>query len=431
MIALAPVSNLFYIAAHAGFPLERVPLGGGGTIAARLDEEWRRTRPFPYSLITPAVLGDQAPREKDLVRYSEIRYARFCRAFEKSATDAVLRKSSPESPVLCNDISEGPDFARLAAAGHSVWTIFHVDVLDYFCRIYLREKIRPEKAAAIWRALEKKKVAGWIPGFLDLIFQKQADAVRHSTGLIVMSGAMKDTLERCYPQEARGKIHVMPWGVPDPALDESRLSAARIRIAREFPIPARSRVIVSLSRITPEKGQDRLLQALARWETQRDFPVEGVTYFLVGEAAYMQGKRFEKRLRALASQLKRTQVYFTGYRAGEDKQAILEKAELYVFPSRHESYGLTLLEAMQAGLPVLSTSTYGATEMVTPERGGLISGDSDEEVVLGLTRSLPVLLENRTRLQQQAAAARMFAASQRFSETASRLADLLIHHRNR
>ena len=49
-----------------------------------------------------------------------------------------------------------------------------------------------------------------------------------------------------------------------------------------------------LSRISPEKGQDRVLKALALWEKQADFPQQGVVVFLAGESAYMMGKKYQK-----------------------------------------------------------------------------------------------------------------------------------------
>ena len=186
-------------------------------------------------------------------------------------------------------------------------------------------------------------------------------------------------------------------------------------------------MLVSLSRITPEKGQDRLLEALALWESRPDYPATGVTYFLVGEAAYMQGKRFEARLHKLARRLRRTRVHFTGYLSGALKQAALERGDLYVFPSRHESYGLTLLEAMRAGLPVLATPTYGVLDILKPEFGTLLPVSSDAQVPRLLQNSLAALFSNPERLAQQGRAAQAFARTQRFSETAARLADWLIH----
>src|SRR4029077_6604376 len=84
-----------------------------------------------------------------------------------------------------------------------------------------------------------------------------------------------------------------------------------------------------------------------------------------------QGHRFLAKLRALAARLKHTRVVFPGYVTGERKRAFLALADLYVFPSRHESYGLALLEALAAGLPAVCLDTSGARSVMREEFGAL------------------------------------------------------------
>ncbi len=55
----------------------------------------------------------------------------------------------------------------------------------------------------------------------------------------------------------------------------------------------------------------------------------------------MQGQRFLRKLQTLAARLKNTRVIFPGYVTGDRKRGLFALADLYVFPSRHESYGLT------------------------------------------------------------------------------------------
>jgi hypothetical protein len=71
-------------------------------------------------------------------------YAAFCRRFEAAATAEVLRHDPARTAVLVNDISEGPDFGRLAAAGYPIVTIYHVDVVAYVSAIYARQLVGPQ-----------------------------------------------------------------------------------------------------------------------------------------------------------------------------------------------------------------------------------------------------------------------------------------------
>lgn len=107
----------------------------------QLAREWTQSCPFAdgFELISPAsALGAAAPAGCDLVRFSEMRYARFRREFERASTAEIPRHDPRTTTVLVNDISEGPDFRAVAEAGFRVFTIYHVDVVAYVADIYAR-----------------------------------------------------------------------------------------------------------------------------------------------------------------------------------------------------------------------------------------------------------------------------------------------------
>ena len=115
-------------------------------------------------------------------------------------------------------------------------------------------------------------------------------------------------------------------------------------------------------------------------------------------------------------------MVFPGYVTGERKRAFLALADLYVFPSRHESYGLTLMEALAAGLPAVCLDTAGARSVMREEFGALVQES-------GLRAAIARLLADDERRKQMSAAARAFARSQRFSERAAELADIIAGRR--
>jgi hypothetical protein len=224
---------ILYTAAHGGFSREAVPLGGGAAVCDHLIEEWTRTQPFPFRLITPSVLGDAAPAGRDLVGFGERDYARFCRAFERAATEEILRHDPRDTVVLSNDVSEGPDFAELAGRGFRVFTIYHVDVVAYVAAIYGRDLICPETTVRWYR-----RVRHVLPDIARLVWEKQEASVRHSRGLIVPSEGMREVLLRCYPECSPEKIHVIPWGCWD------RPVAAQ-GLRQEFGVPDDAQVLLT------------------------------------------------------------------------------------------------------------------------------------------------------------------------------------------
>lgn len=375
-----------FVAAHGGFEGQAVPLGGGAAVANMLLEEWRRTRPFPVRLISPAILGAGSPRAADIAGFSTREYARFCQAFSRAATTEVMRHDPRDTVVLLNDISEAPDFQRLARAGYRLFTIYHVDVVAYIAAIYLRGWIPPSVLTGSWSVL--RRLPAW-PSVLRLVFENQRRSVLYSQGVIVPSAAMKQTLLDCYPRASPDRIHVVPWGAPPSP--GRREDGAMLR--EEFGVPPEALVLLTLSRISPEKGQDLLLEALALWERQPDYPRLPLWLFVCGEAAFMQGRGHMAKLKVLASRLKRTRVVFPGYVTGARKESFFAMADLYVFPSRHESYGLTLVEALSAGLPALCTRTPGALQVMRAEYGRIV--DPNRGALLAALRSLlaaPALL---------------------------------------
>ena len=382
---------ILYVAAHGGPARESVPLGGGAAVFDHLTEEWTRTG-VEFRAITPQIAGSE------LVRYSERDYARFCRDFETYATKEILRHDPATTVVLSNDVSEGPDFASLAS--YRIYTIYHVDVVAYVADIYLRGWIAPESTVR-W----ERRIRPFLPKITRLIWEKQEASVRYSRGLIVPSEGMRGVLVRCYP-EAASKIHVLPWGIW-----ESGEAVSADPLREEFGIAAGDRVLLALSRISPEKGQDVLLEELLAWDPK-------LWLFICGAPAYMQGERYFEKLKRLASRFRHTRVIFPGHVTGDRKRAFFSLADLYVFPSRHESYGLTLLEALAAGVPAVALDTAGARSVLRREFGEIVDqGD--------LRFAIERLLGDPERRARMSADARSFACTQRFSQTAMRLAVLV------
>lgn len=110
---------------------------------------------------------------------------------------------------------------------------------------------------------------------------------------------------------------------------------------------APARTVLSLGRVHPKKGLDRLLRAWAvvglrhgAWSLRIAGPDEG------GHAA---------ELRALAESLSLPRVTIEGALHGERKTDALRQASLFVLPSLNENFAMTVAEALAAGVPVIST----------------------------------------------------------------------------
>ena len=140
-------------------------MGGGAAVFEHLTEEWKRTRPFELHVITPAILGVGAPGGGDVVQFGEGADARVCRDVVRGSRAEILRHDPADVVVLANDVSEGPDFARLGARGYRVFTIYHVDVVAYVSAIYGRGWLAPETTVRWYR-----RMSGFMPDVAGLIW---------------------------------------------------------------------------------------------------------------------------------------------------------------------------------------------------------------------------------------------------------------------
>ncbi|MGA2139562.1 MAG: glycosyltransferase family 4 protein [Verrucomicrobiia bacterium] len=334
--------EVLYSAAHAEFS-DTEPLGGGKAVADYLIREWRKSEPFELTVLSPSSLVClELP--KQLAELSERQYARFCRQFEYATTDKILKRDPQRCVVLSNDISEGPDFGTLGKRGYKIVTIFHVDVVEYFTRFYVSSLIRPETTARFrWFRL--------MPDVLRLVFEKQYECVRYSARIVVPSAPMREVILRCYPWCPPENIVVLPWGNVAEQ-DSARAAATRYQV----DVADDEIVIMTLSRLSPEKGIERLLAALPRVDAH----ARKLRVFICGAPAYMKGRAYERKLRRLAAKVRTAEVEFTGHVIGGKKAVLLQRADIFVSPSKHESYGLTIAEALAAGCRVISHHHYGA-----------------------------------------------------------------------
>lgn len=407
------MSQVLYIAAHGGFAGQPVPLGGGAAIADHLCREWARTRPFDLKLFSPALLGAGAPSARDLVTYNEKDYGAFCRRFSEAATRETLRHDPRRTAVLVNDVSEGPDFRALHEAGFQVFTIWHVGVVSYISDIYLKGLVPPPALARWWGRLGAVGITRLAPRILDLIFQQERNSLEYSRAVIVPSAGLQEVIRSTYPDLPTDRVRVLGWGALPQERDQVAIAAEALSIRREFGVPEEARIVLCLSRISPEKGQDRLLRALLGW---RGGPL---WVFICGEPAFMQGERHMARLHRLAARLNGVEVRFPGYVMGLRKQGFLRLADVYAFPSRHESYGLTLMEALAAGLPAVCFDHAGARAVMRDGLGAVVRTERE------LAEALHALLADSPRLREMGHAARQYALDHPFSRSAGRLADWL------
>lgn len=178
-------------------------------------------------------------------------------------------------------------------------------------------------------------------------------------------------------------FHVIPYGTraPEPAAD----------VVRD---PARF-TVVHIGSIEPRKGQDLLIDAVARLPNELRVRLD---VQLIGRVL---DPDFHARIRPA---LEGTPgVRHLGPLPHEAAVRQLAAADLLVCPSRDEVFPVTILEAMALGRPVLSTAVGGVPEMVRDGIDGLVVPPLDAQV---LADALATLMQDPARCEAMGQAAR-------------------------
>lgn len=428
------MTRLYITSATGALSAAAAPVGGGVAVLEALLPELDRAA-IDYTLLTPGPADAVAGRRRTLavptlrggdperlLQLGERRYARFALEWEAALERAFADLPAEGAVVLANDVSEGPPFRALARRGFRQIVLFHVVVAEFFARRYLHSlPIDAAQAAALWRGAERLNLTRFAPDIARLVWQKEGEAARYADGLVTPSAPLAASLAACYPQSDVGRrSHVVEWGVigePDPQRRERR-AAALAAVGAD-----RNRMqLLTLSRISPEKRLDLLLDALALIERQSPATAQRLELTIAGAPAYMGGGACFERLRRRARRLRYVPVRFPGYISAPLKWDLLAAADLLCSPSLYEAYGLTIAQALASGTPVLAADHEGAQATITPETGWIARGRATD-FAAALRRAAAAHETGELRAMREAAAA--WGAAHPFSLAASRIIQLI------
>ena len=149
------------------------------------------------------------------------------------------------------------------------------------------------------------------------------------------------------------------------------------QLRQELGIPNDGLVFVTIGRLGPEKGQANLLRAFRQVAAE----VPGAYLALVGDGPLAPA------LRQLAAELGiEARVKFLGRR--QDVGACLSMADVFVFPSLFEGFGIALAEAMFKGLPCIATRVGPLPELITDGQTGLLVAPGSVDELAGAMLAL-------------------------------------------
>ena len=214
-------------------------------------------------------------------------------------------------------------------------------------------------------------------------------AVRRAKGIITPTEFVKNELEDHFGLIPRN-VTVTLEGVNEDLAE----AHSAVEVGIEGPY------ILYVGNYYPYKNVERMIRAFSKSESFE----RGIRFVIVGKSDY-----FRRGLERVVDELGLNQaVIFAGRVDDAQLAALYQHAELYVFPSLSEGFGLPGLEAMTHGTPVLSSNAS-----CLPEVYGAAADYFDPLDVMNMRTKLDALLNDPKRLKELSVAG--FSQSSHFS----------------
>jgi glycosyltransferase involved in cell wall biosynthesis len=232
---------------------------------------------------------------------------------------------------------------------HGLWTPFVWRAQREAKTNRARLIISPHGALEPWALAHKrlKKLAAW------KLYQRKV--VQGADLLVVSSEQEHDQLRRL---GLSPPIAIIPSGVdlPDGLLD-----------TQEFTTLKRMRIVLFFARLSPAKGIPDLLQAWHGLEDRRGYELHIHGFGEVGYRDFLEAKVNQLGLAG--------DVKILGPLYGEEKWRKFRTSSIYVLPSYNENFGITVAEALSAGLPVITTRATPWGHLAKRGLGWIVEND--------------------------------------------------------
>lgn len=236
--------------------------------------------------------------------------------------------------------------------------------LYYAADVCFRSRAR-ERHGVLYRLL---------PRYRQLAALERAVFARGAKTEILLLTAMQQGIFQQFYRTESERFHLLPPGIARDRMAPANAAEIRANLRKQYALNDDDILLLMVGSGFKTKGLDRSLYAMAALPT----PLKARTQlFVIGHDNPGLFQKLAHKLH-LADR-----VHFLGGR--HDVPAFLLAADLLIHPAYHENAGMVLLEAVIAGLPVLTTDVCGYAPYIKQANAGMVLNSPFQQLNLNLT----------------------------------------------
>lgn len=213
---------------------------------------------------------------------------------------------------------------------------------------------------------------------LKRITQDIQYSIERSSKIVTVSqSTQRDLINKLHIPEA--KIEVIYPGVDAKKFAIKGDDATKRRIRTKYKLPLK--YVLYMGTLEPRKNLESVIESFVLYKEKFSEKAQDIKLVIAGKKGWLYESIFE-RIKQLNIE---EEVIFTDYIDENDKVFIYQLAEVFVFPSLYEGFGIPVLESMAAGTPVI-TSNVSSLPEVAGEAAVLVEPKDIQGIATGMNR---------------------------------------------
>jgi len=275
---------------------------------------------------------------------------------------------APALPQVLDAHAGGCDLVHV----HGCWNLFGWTAARWCRRVGMPYGLSPRGMLHPW-SFEHRPITKWMSYQLF-----EAPTLRGASFLHATSQQESDVIAEL---GLGARVVVVPNGLDD--LEEP-LPARSDAFRGRYGVQPDDFLVLFLGRLHPKKGLDTLIEAMRRLAIER--PEARLLVVGTGDPSFVRS------LQTLARDLiDAGRIRFTGHLTGDDRRLALTSADAFALTSHSENFGLSVAEAMAAGVPVVVSRNCPWPQIEVWRAGFWVNNDA-----ISVSSALTALMSDRT-----------------------------------